>query len=273
MQNLLSGKLDKRRQMEEAVMNIVNQRVDTPSLDYTICKLGELKPSVTSAFVLQPGDSLDGDVQVDCAVSVLQQAIALQKSARNATFACVGGSLGLPQTQEEWDEASVLLTGPEIWRKELSDSTVDEFDRLIEYMHEWASLPESSQALTTPIRVVLDAPPYPTPGVQDQSVMQFLYLPTNTGDRYLSKNEERARERQGGGKVPAQVKPVQSLATAKKAKEGGMEILLEVTKDDKLRVRAIRTNYAPGVVIKEMTEAALLNRVKKTISYWEDQKK
>ena len=254
--------------MEEAVMNVVNQRMDSPSLDYTICKLGELKASVTGEFGLKPGDALDGELQTDAAVKVLQQAIALQASARNSTFSVAGGSMGLPTTQEAWDETFVPLAGPEIWRQDLTDTPVEDYDRLIEYMHEWGNLPESSKALTTPIRVVTNGPTYPTAGVKQQSVMQFLYLPTNTGSRYLSKSEERARERDGtGGSTKASSQ--NTLATAKKAKEGGVEIILEVTNDNTVRVRARRCNYAPGVVIKEITEETLLGRLKKTVDYWE----
>ena len=264
----MGGKLEKRRQMEEAVMNVVNLKVDPPSLDYTICKLGELKASVSSGFDLKPLDSLDGELQTEAAVKVLQQAIALQASARNVTFSAVGGSNGLPSTQEEWDEVFVSLAGPEIYRKELSGTSVDEFDRFIEYMHEWGNLPESSKALTTPIRVVTNGPTSPTAGVVEQSVMQFLYLPTKTGSRYLSKSEERTLERDGsGGKSNKQ----NSLAAALTAKEGGVDIVMELTRDNKVRVRARRSNYAPNVIIKEITEETLLSRLKKTIDYWENQ--
>lgn len=253
-------------------MNVVNQKVDPPSLDYTICKLGELKASVSGEFALQPLDSLDGDLQTETAVKVLQQAIALQASARNSTFSVVGGTKGLPSTQEEWDEVFVALTGPEIFRTELSSTSVEDFDRLIEYMHEWGNLPESSKALTTPIRVVTNGPTSFTAGVVEQSVMQFLYLPTNTGSRYLSKSEERAREREGSG-GPAKSNAQKTLAAAKAAKEGGLEIVMEVTKDEKVRVRARRCNYKPNVIIKEMTEETLLGRLKKTIDYWENQER
>eukprot|EP00977_Amphora_coffeiformis_P002272 scaffold426_cov219-Amphora_coffeaeformis.AAC.34 len=256
--------------MEEAVMNVVNQKVDAPSLDYTICKLGELKASVSGYFSLKPGDSLDGELQTETAVQVLRQAIALQVSARNATFSFVGGPNGLLATQEEWDEAFVPLAGPEIFRTELADTSPDELGRFIEYMHEWGSIPESSKALTTPIRVVTDGPTSPTAGVVEQSVMQFLYLPTNTGSRYMSKSEERAREREAGSRSGgANSSPEKTLAAAKKAKEGGLEIVMEVTRDDKVRVRARRCNYSPGVIIKEMTEETLLGRLKKTLDYWQ----
>ena len=269
MQNLLGGKLEKRRQMEEAVMNVVIKRVDAPSLDYTICKLGEIKASVSGDFSLEPGDSLDGELQIETAVKVLRQAIALQTSARNATFSSVGGSTGLPATQEEWDEAFVPLAGPEIFRRELMDTSPDELGRLIEYMHEWGNLPESSKALTTPIRVVTDGPTSPTAGVVEQSVMQFLYLPTNTGSRYMSKSEERTRERESGSSSASSSSPDQTLAAARRAKEGGLEIMIEVTRDDKVRVRARRCNYSPGVSIKEISEETLLGRLKTTLDYWQ----
>lgn len=269
MQNLLGGKLDKRRQLEETVMNVVNQRANPPCLDYTICKLGELKPSVSGDLGLKPGDSLDGELQTDTAVKVLQQTIALQATARNATFSVVGGSTGLPATQEEWDEAFVSLSGPEVWRKELTGTKVEQYGRLIEYLHEWGSLPESSKALTTPIRVELNGPTTPTAGVVEQSVMQFLYLPTATGSRYMSKSEERARESErGGDSSGGSASATNTKAMARKAKEGGLEILVEITRDEKVRIRSRRCNYAPGVVIKEMTEETLLARLKKVIDYW-----
>ena len=46
-------------------MNVVNKKVDPPSLDYTICKLGELKASVSGEFDLKPLDSLDGELQTE----------------------------------------------------------------------------------------------------------------------------------------------------------------------------------------------------------------
>jgi hypothetical protein len=269
MQNLLGGKLDKRRQMEEAVINVVNQRFDPPFCDYTICKLGELKPSVSAEFGLKPGDSLDGDLETEAAVQVLQQAIALQLTARNATLSVVGGSAGMPSSQDEWDEAFVAMAGPEVWRQELVGTTPDQLGRLIEYLHEWANLPESSKALTTPIRVVTNGPTGPTAGVVEQSVMQFLFLPTATGSRYVSRDEERSREQENrsggasGGSIPT--------ASSKTKKEGGLEFLIEVTRDDKVRVRARRCNYAPGVILKEMTEETILARIKKVVTYWNEQ--
>jgi hypothetical protein len=265
MQNLLGGKLEKRRQMEEAVINMVNQRFDPPFCDYTICKLGELKASVSADFGLKPGDSLDGDLETETAVQVLQQAIALQLTARNATLSVVGGSAGMPASQDEWDEAFVAMAGPEVWRQELTGTTPDQLGRLIEYLHEWANLPESSGALTTPIRVVTNGPTAPTAGVAEQSVMQFLFLPTATGSRYVSRDEERTREqenRSGGASLPK---------ASKATKEGGLEFLIEVTHDDKVRVRARRCNYAPGVILKEMTEETMLARLKKVMTYWNEQ--
>ena len=59
LQNWMGNKLEQRRQVEEAIIATVQNRVISPPLDYTICKFGDLKDSPTD-FVLMPGDVLDG---------------------------------------------------------------------------------------------------------------------------------------------------------------------------------------------------------------------
>ena len=268
MQNLFSGQLEKRKQMEEAVQKYVEtcEKARPPFLDYTICKLGEIKGGSKEAFALRPGDVLDGTLDLDSAVAVMKQAIALQPAARNATLCSTGGSVA-DMSQEEWDDAFLQLDGPEIWRVDLSD-TEGEYDQLVEYMLEWSQLPATSKGLTTPIRIEEGKAVCPL-GVSNQRSIQMLYLPTSTGDRYMSRDEEKERERErdsyttssDSGNVVQKKKPT---------KEGGIEILIETTETPKqgMRVRVRRTNYAPGVVIKELTESSLLSRVKKTVDVW-----
>jgi hypothetical protein len=69
--------------------------------------------------------------------------------------------------------------------------------------------------------------------------------------------------RQHGASLPT--------APSKTKKEGSLEFLIEVTDDNKVRVRARRCNYAPGVILKEMTEETILARLKKDVTYWNEQ--
>ena len=43
--------------------------------------------------------------------------------------------------------------------------------------------------------------------------------------------------------------------------EGGVEILIEITTQGNLRVRATRTNMGPDTVVKELSEATILKRL------------
>ena len=51
-------------------------------------------------------------------------------------------------------------------------------------------------------------------------------------------------------------------------KEGGVDIVVEVTTDDDLRVRARRCNYADDAVIKELSEETILKQLEGAIAVW-----
>jgi hypothetical protein len=318
MQNMLGGgKLDQRRQMEEAVINVVNTRSMSPSLDYTICKLGdklvrEVKNNkgTEETFALKPGDVLDGPCHVDAAVQVLVQAIALQPAARNATLCAVGArSTRRPvvvvanskdddddDEQAYWDDVFVPVMGPEVWRCEgLFNSRADDdikndetFLQLAEYIREWATLPSTSEKLTTPVQVV-ETPKMSTTtalsiGVEKQAAIQFLYLPTATGSSYMSKEEERAREKESpfskSSSSSSSSNAASNIPRVQARKLGGLEILIEQhcgsrttgTKEKamSLRIRARRCNYAPGAVLKEITETSLIARLRKSVDVWKN---
>jgi hypothetical protein len=261
MQNLMGGKLDKRRQMEEAVIATVRQRAVEPALDFTICKLGELKAS-SDAFSLMSGDALDGTTTVDTAVTVLAQAMAFQPAARNATFACVG-SLPSDCGQAFLDDSFLRLDGPEIIRMDLSEYPVVSFAQLAEYMREWAFLmAETGKGLTTPIRAEVSKLKSHTPGVVQQAGVQILFLPTTTGAKYMSSREERDRELERDKEAKSDG-PRRTTA-----KEGGLEVLVEVTDDSRLRIRVKRCNYADGAVLKEMSEETIISRFKQSMEVW-----
>ena len=265
MQNLMGGKLEQRRQIEEALMATVQNRVTSPPLDYTLCKFGDIKDSKED-FCMMPGDVLDGTTPLDTATKVLLQAVAYQPYARNATLCAIGT---LPRSEEEidavWDDAFLRLDGPERERWTTPDLGGPAlYDRLCEYLNEWANnFALNPRGLTTPIRVepskLKVVQNKKREGVRERSGVELLFLPTATGKNYLSREEERERESSGrSGKV----------SRSRLAKEGGIEVVVEITSDDSLRVRAKRCNYADGVPLKELSEETILKRLESAIDVW-----
>lgn len=268
MQNLMGGKLDQRRQIEEAIVTLVENRRTGPPLDFTICKFGDIKDSKDD-FALMPGDVLDGTTPADTATNLLLQAVAYQPYARNATLCAVGNAPTKANEEEMdafWDEAFLRLDGPELERWTTEDlGHHEEYDRLCEYLNEWAyNFELNPRGLTTPIRVEpskIKPAKLRKDGVRERSGVQLLFLPTATGKNYLSREEERQRESRG-----------QSTRTAvprnKLAKEGGIEVVVEITAEDSLRIRAKRCNYAVGVPRKELSEETILGRLQRAIDVW-----
>ena len=268
LQNMLGGKLEKRRQLEEVVINTVKNRVVQPPLDYTIVKVGELKDSSPDNWQLLPGDVLDGSTSVDLAAQVLVQAVAFQPFARNATLGVVGGAAPNQDISEkEWDDAFLRLDGPELVRFEHGLGDVSKYDQLNEYLGEWALMMESDkQKLTTPIRVETRPSSKPSHGVEARAGVRLVFLPTNTGTAYMSRDEEKQRESERGGGSS-------SGSTTKKRlsqQQGGVEVLVEITSQDSLRVRARRCNMADDTVLKELSEATILKRLEDCIDVWKN---
>lgn len=259
MQNVLGGKLTTRRQIEESIISIVQGRAVEPSLDYIICKFGDIKES-GDTFQFQPGDVLDGTTTVETAANVLVQAIAFQPAARNSTL-CAVGSLPKDLTHEFWDEAFLKLDGPELWRVEnLGDPS--EYGQLVEYVREWSELLTTGKRLTTPTRAERTNPA-PNPefeGVKARAGAKLAFLPTNTGSTYRNKKEEREAESATKTSAPLKVR--------KGNTDGGIEVLIEVTTNDELRVRARRCNMGDKTTIKELSEEVILKELKDSIVVW-----
>jgi hypothetical protein len=275
LQNMMSGgKLTKRRQMEEAVVRYL-QQMDS-RIDYTICHLGELKADTNEQFQLLPDDAVDGSaISLDSAVTVLTHAIALQASARNATFSCTGkispsidGSI-----DTILDDAFLRLDGPEILRLDLgSYDNDDQLNALVEYITEWATLfAQSYKGLTTPVRCeILPANAAATTAMLPSSIAQqpskvrLLFQPTATGKYYVGKDEERESDREGKSLPSA---PVRS---SRLSREGGIEFTVEVWNTEPLsvRARAKRCNYGPDTIVKELSEETIVSQFKKCIDVW-----
>lgn len=262
----LMGKLDQRRQIEEVFINTVQRRFTEPPLDYTIIKLGDLKASAKQ-FDLRPGDVLDDATTVDTAAQAIVQAIAYQPFARNMTLSVAGA---LPASMDEtnenfWDTAFLCLEGPELLR--IDDvGGISLYGKLLEYVQGWAEiLADSGKGLTTPVRAYDGIESRSSHLVDRQDGVQLLFLPTKTGKYYMSKEEERQRESETGKKTGT---AGAALPLRKTVREGGIDVVVEITKDSKLRVRARRCNYADDAVIKELSEQTILKRLGDAMEVW-----
>ena len=310
VQNFMGGKLQTRRQIEEVLINTVRNRVVTPSLDYTIIKMkdGEFVEGGGEAdFSLLPGDVLDDATSIETAAQVILQAVAYQPPARNATISLSGSlptwilaeqdsvSIDFEKQDDFWRESFACLDGPELWRTtvleskltdaELSEEIADYYDRLIEYLQEWADLLAlSGKGLTTPIRAETDGGLDPTSMITPstsrttlyQDGVRLLFLPTNTGKNYVSREEELQREQEGSSASPT------ATRSRKIAKEGGIDVVVEIANSpsnnesspmQQLRVRARRTNYAEDAVIKELSETTIVKRLEEAINVFKTDQK
>jgi hypothetical protein len=283
LQNIMGGKLEARRRIEEVLINEVQRRVTQPPLDYTLVKLGELRPPKKGGdnknqkdfFVLKPGDVLDDPTDVETAVETILQAVAYQPFARNSTL-CVSGSVPASNDDDDdsaeeqqlfWDKAFLCLDGPEVWRHE-NVGDVAMYDQLVEYLQAWGSmLAETRKGLTTPVTSELL-------GVSSsrlvamQEGIELLFLPTRTGRSYVSKTEERQQESDADRNLKSSAPMAFNRRTTK---EGGIDVVVEITQDEppQLRVRARRCNYGDDTVIKELSEATILKRLKDAMEVWE----
>jgi hypothetical protein len=214
-------------------------------------------------FQLLPRDVLDGTTSLETASNVLVQGIAFQPFARNATL-CATGSLDKATMKNQvdfWEHTFLRLEGPEVWRSQESIGSGAMYDQFLEYITGWADiLATSGKGLTTPVRA--------TPGiysrsrqlVKEQDGVSLLFLPTQTGKNYVSRTEEKQRAEQ----TDQSSKPFR-----RSVREGGLDVVVEVTKDDQLRVRARRCNYADDAVIKELSEETILKRLKEAVQSWQ----
>eukprot|EP00526_Cylindrotheca_closterium_P007718 CAMPEP_0113635386 /NCGR_PEP_ID=MMETSP0017_2-20120614/18448_1 /TAXON_ID=2856 /ORGANISM="Cylindrotheca closterium" /LENGTH=650 /DNA_ID=CAMNT_0000546169 /DNA_START=200 /DNA_END=2149 /DNA_ORIENTATION=- /assembly_acc=CAM_ASM_000147 len=290
MQNMMGGgKLEKRSQIEEALIQTVRQRENPPPLDYTIIKVGEknfVANDGSSGMQLLPGDTLEEATSVETATAAIVEAMAFQPFARNATL-CLEGCVAQEQMEDPafWDETFLPLEGPEVWRNTKPSSKgadlanlgpSSSYDTLVEYLNEWSALlAETGKGLTTPILAVKGIESQSASLMQAQGGVRLLFLPTNTGKNYMSREEEEAKKekegaKSGGSNTPAANKASldEKLRLTKRTKEGGIDVVVEVTKDDQLRVRARRCNYADDAVLKELSEETILKRLQEALEVW-----
>ena len=283
MANLFGGKLDKLREIEQAMVAVSRSRIPgkQPPLDYTVVKFGEVAGDdkagdEESDIAIQPGDVLDGEIGPNAAANVLAQAMAYQPYARNSTL-CAAGSLPVDAALDasEWNDKFLCLSGPELLRVEAgrgADEGTSKFEQLSQYVQQWSGAYEGDRkgtGLTTPVLVRKSRKPASEiDGVAARSGIRILFQTTNTGDRYKSASEEKQdeKERTGGG-VPKKTTSTTPIV-AKGRKEGGVEILVEKTTEGALRVRARRCNVDDKTIVKEMSEEVIVKSLKKAVEAW-----
>ncbi|KAG7359963.1 hypothetical protein IV203_035061 [Nitzschia inconspicua] len=295
MQNLMGGKLDTRRQIEEVLINTVRNRVTEPPLDFTLIKMkgDKFSPRGGDAFLeIAPGDVLDDATSLETAAQTILQAVAYQPAARNSTLS-VSGCMTLSENRDKdvefdiWQELFLPLDGPEVWRSDTlySSSNADDpklkdlYNLLVEYLKEWGDmLASSGKGLTTPIQCshgfLYETRTMLQPRtILKQDGLQLLFLPTATGKNYMNREEEMARDKERNG-TGSSGRTTQALPVRRKvAQEGGIDLAVEVVKlpqqgECYLRVRARRCNYAEDAIIKELSEATIVKRLEDAMNVW-----
>ena len=255
------GQLDKQRAAEQEV--ILHARRQVPG--FSIVRLGKLAaPSPAESYdqvrleslraELEPGDALGGELRPDTAAAVIVQTL-MRPEAINSTF-----SLGpVPSTpvgdfmpssisdDAYWADQWLKLIGPEVYRRPL---TILRAEEAATWLQEWARLfLRPGRQLTTPIAVQ---------NMDDGVLIRFLTTASGYADR-----DDDSKD----GDDP--------WAAAAKSTGGDPDgaLLLVAEAFPTPRIRVTRAEMAEGVLVKEMSEAALLAKLDKDVDNLEAQRR
>lgn len=273
LRNLL-GQLDKLRAAEQEI--VLKATRDVPA--HAVLRLGKLAPPSSSVPAgrgraeLAPGDAFDAPCCVGAAAQAVVESL-VRVEAVNATFSLVqpadalgplpassavssstsstaaaGGAGAAPAGGEAWWEDEWLkLVGPEVLRVPLATLGAAE---AAEWLREWAQgLLRPGRGLTTPIEVV------PT---SDGALLRFLKS-SGTGYDDVDAVEESDDPWRAKGAAAAMAK-----AIGRDKPDGALKLVAEAAPS--ARVRVCRAEMGPGVVVKEMSEAAVLARLTKDLA-------
>ena len=122
----------------------------------------------------------------------------------------------------------------------------DQSDALAEYIRQWAGTLPDSKLLTTPVEIV----------AMDDGA-QILFRPKES--TYKSKEEELATE-EG-------MQEEDAMSDEKSIKQGGVEVLV----DGEGEVVARRCEMEEGTMIREMSEEAIVESLKKAMDVWKSE--
>ena len=252
----LFGQLDKQRAAEQELV-LASRKLNLPC--FSILRVGKLKDdgnAVSAAAYKEPpksraelaaGDALSGELPMSTAAGVLVQSL-IRSEAVNATFSLgapegKGVTSGLSSDEAHWDDQFLKLVGPEVYRKPLPPK-LPVFETQ-EWLREWARrFLRPGQQLTTPVAVQ---------DVDDGVLLRFLTRATG----YADFDAEETNDQKWAATKPGAME-------AKAGKPDGA-LLLVAEGQPKPRVRVMRAEMDGGVVVKEMSETAVLERLERDL--------
>lgn len=269
LQNAFTGALDKQRAAEQEF--VLRARKDIPG--FSVLRLGKLVddgeglPASTyagpppSRAELAAGDTLSGELPLSIAAGIVVETLR-RDQAVNATFsvgepgsaakAGIGGDSGAVPASDEahWEDQFLKLVGPEIYRRGLQSLSPTEAQT---WLREWARrfLRPGSQ-LTTPVAVQ---------DTDDGVLLRFLTIATG----YADFDVEETKDEKWSATKPGAME-------AKAGKPDGA-LLLTAEANPVARVRVARAEMEPGVIVKEMSETAVLQQLDKDLASLEKQKR
>jgi len=236
LQNVF-GQLDKQRAAEQEVLLRAKNQIPAVS----ILRLGKLREGSGEGVELAAGDALSGELSVGGAAETLYQTL-IRSEAVNASFSAAPAS-GARAGDGSWDDEFVKLVGPELFRRRLGSSLGqrDEVDMSV-WLRSWGrDLLRPGKGLTTPIQVVN------TPG---GVTLRFL----SSGNEYDDFDEPQTADRKW--EVAARQ---DSPSSARAKADGALRLVFE--SEPVPRVRVCRAEMVEGTIVKEMSEAAVLERL------------
>ena len=262
LQNVF-GQLDKQRAAEQEV--ILKARKQMPG--FAVVRMGKLSDDSSSvrpnAYTAAPksraalaaGDQLSGELPASAAAAVLVETLKRPETI-NSTFslgapeAAAGGASALLGDEAHWEDEFLKLVGPEVYRRALGILPVDE---TATWLQEWARrfLRPGAQ-LTTPVAVQ---------DVDDGVILRFLTRATGYADFDVEETDD---QKWAATKTGA--------AESKAGKPDGA-LLLVAESQPCPRVRVTRAEMAEGVVVKEMSERSVLDRLERDLNDLENMRR
>lgn len=240
LQNMM-GSLDKQRASEQEL--ILRAKRGIPS--YSVLRIGKLKGGDVRKCEVCPGDGLGGDMPVATAVDALMQTMA-RPEAYNASFSV--GVAGTGAGMTDWDDEFLKLVGPELYRRPLVSVEPED---AVTWLREFArGFLRPGQRLTTPISVQ---------NMDDGVLLRFQ----PTGAEYLDFDTEETSDMKWAA-AKTSTKPSES------ANKSDGALLLVAESRPEPRIRVTRAEMKEGVLVKEMSEAAVITRLDKELKQLDD---
>jgi len=246
LKNLL-GQLDKLRAAEQEVT--LKATRDVPA--HAIVRVGKLEdgPETGGRITLAPGDDFDGRTSLTGAAQAVAEVLS-RPEAVNASMSLVQPADaygGVASGADFWDDEFLKLVGPELLRVPLQRVTADE---AVGWLRGFAKdFLRPGKKLTTPVEVV---------DIPGGAMLRFLKSGTGYDDEDEDLDDDPWAAKVGGASGYA------AAAAAAGKPDGALRLVAEAAPFP--RVRVCRDEMAPGVVVKEMSEAAVLTRLTKELA-------